>query len=115
MTTPQPWQIAGRFWIEGPDGTFLGHGRVKLLENIAEYGSISAAARAMKMSYKRAWKLVDSMNRHGQVPAVQLSTGGKGGGGATLTMAGQNAIDCYHTVHREFLTFMQEKTEKLTL
>ena len=70
----------GRLWIEGKKGTFLGHGRIVLLERIREYGSISRAAKSMEMSYHHAWDLVDSMNRQTTKPLVEKGTGGKGGG-----------------------------------
>src|ERR1700750_888091 len=56
-------------------------GKIQLLENIREYGSISAAGRAMDMSYKRAWDLVNEINRICRQPAVERPTGGKKGGG----------------------------------
>jgi len=49
----------GRVWIDGTEGTFIGHGRVVLLERIREYGSITQAAKSMEMSYRRAWEMVD--------------------------------------------------------
>ena len=64
-----------------PEGR-LGPGKVDLLENIAAFGSISAAARGMDMSYKRAWDLVEEMNRLFPTPLVAAKTGGKKGGGA---------------------------------
>ena len=63
----------------------IGPGKIQLLENIREYGSISAAGRAMDMSYKRAWDLVDEINRMCRQAAVERQTGGKNGGGAALT------------------------------
>ena len=57
------YELKGRVWIEGASGTFLGYGRVVLLERIAEFGSISKAAKSMDMSYRHAWELVDSINR----------------------------------------------------
>src|ERR1700704_1567551 len=63
----------------------IGPGKIALLENIREHGSISAAGRAMDMSYKRAWDLVDEINRICRQAAVERQTGGKNGGGAVLT------------------------------
>jgi len=63
----------------------IGPGKIQLLENIRECGSISAAGRAMNMSYKRAWDLVDEINRICRQAAVARQTGGKNGGGAMLT------------------------------
>ena len=105
----------GRVWIEGPDGTFLGYGRVVLLERIREHGSLSAAARSMEMSYRHAWQLVDSMNRQSRVPVVTLSVGGKGGGGAMLTEAGQRAIDTFWSLWKGLDNFLAAQTRALEL
>ncbi len=109
------YRARGRLWIEGPDGTFLGYGRVVLLERIREHGSISAAARSMKMSYRRAWNLVDSMNRQGQAPVVSMSTGGRGGGGARLTEAGERAVEAFWSVWRDLDEFLLTRSRTLRL
>jgi len=108
-------RLRGRIWIEGPEGTFLGYGRVILLERIKEHGSISAAARSMEMSYRHAWELVDSMNRQSLSPVVEKSTGGRGGGGAQVTDTGEQAIEAFWSVHSEFKQFLQTKGKKLKL
>lgn len=71
----------------------LGHGKIRLLEEIAATGSISAAGRAMGMSYRRAWLLIDSLNAQFAYPLVETKPGG--GGGARLSEAGQQVIRCY--------------------
>lgn len=109
----QPYRLGGRIWIEGPEGTFLGYGRVTLLERIRQHGSISAAARSMQMSYLRAWKLVDSMNRQSRQPLVEKSTGGRGGGGAHLTDTGEQAIELFWSAYRDFQQFLTQRTESL--
>lgn len=107
------YAIKGRIWIDGPDGeTFLGFGRVMLLQRIAEYGSISQAARSMEMSYKHAWDLVDSMNRNAGRILVETSTGGKGGGGARLTDAGREAIRTFWELYERFRGFLNQEAEK---
>ena len=115
MNKKNEYQIRGRIWIKGPAGTFLGYGRVVLLERIHDHGSISAAARSMSMSYRHAWKLVDSMNRQSRQPVVTMQTGGRGGGGACLTEAGQAAIDCFWSVYRNFQDFLQRGSQSLEL
>jgi len=105
----ESFSLKGRFWIEGPQGAFLGHGRIRLLERIREHGSISAAAKSLKMSYRRAWMLVDAINRQCAKPLVITSTGGKGGGGAILTENGQRAIQQYWEVSRRFEEFLQSE------
>ncbi len=114
-TSDQPFRVRGKLWIEGPEGTFLGYGRVVLLERIREHGSISAAARSMKMSYRHAWKLVDSMNRQGRSPLVLASTGGKGGGGTVLTATGERAINAFRAAWADLGEFLEQRTGDLDL
>lgn len=109
------FKMKGRFWIEGPQGTFLGHGRIRLLERIKEHGSISAAARAMNMSYRRAWNLVDAINQQSTKPIVVKKTGGRGGGGAELTDTGKRVIDVFWTAHRDFESYIQQRNKTLSL
>lgn len=78
----------------------IGPGKVLLLENIHTCGSISAAGRAMDMSYKRAWDLVDEINRICKQDAVRRQTGGKKGGGAVLTPFGISLVARYRKIER---------------
>ena len=103
----------GRVWIDGTDGTFLGFGRVVLLERIREHGSITKAAKSMEMSYRRAWDLVDSMNRQAKQPLVELATGGKGGGGARVTEDGEHAIQLFWKFSEDFEHFIAKEQQKL--
>jgi len=80
-----------------PDGR-LGPGKVTLLENVAASGSISAAARAMNMSYKHAWDLIEEMNELFGRPLVSTQTGGKDGGGAQLTPMGQAVVTRFRAI-----------------
>ncbi|MGE0726303.1 MAG: winged helix-turn-helix domain-containing protein [Alphaproteobacteria bacterium] len=73
----------------------LGPGKIRLLELIGEQGSISAAGRAMGMSYRRAWLLVESLNQAFRAPVVASRHGGSGGGGAALTPAGRELVRRY--------------------
>ena len=85
--------------IDLPQGR-IGPGKIGLLEAIDREGSISAAGRALGMSYKRAWDLVDALNRLLGTPAVQASPGGYRGGGAVLTDAGRNLVADYRAIER---------------
>ena len=76
----------------------LGPGKMLLLANIAQLGSISAAGRAMNMSYRQAWDLVDQLNRAFLEPVVISHAGGKSGGGASLTPFGQALVAHYHAI-----------------
>lgn len=78
----------------------IGHGKIELLEHIASLGSISAGARAMNMSYKRAWDLVEEMNTLFGKPVLDTQKGGKSGGGASLTPTGLTLIARYRAIER---------------
>jgi molybdate transport system regulatory protein len=106
-------ELRGRVWIDGPEGTFIGHGRVVLLERIIEHGSISKAARSMEMAYRHAWDLVDSMNKQSPRPFVEPAIGGKGGGGAQVTEDGRKAIKLFRRFHEDLQAFLKRETKKL--
>lgn len=97
----KPPRLRIRLMFDGLGGlpagskAMLGPGKVDLLESIAETGSISAAGRAMGMSYKRAWMLVETMNAMFGEPLVESSRGGAEGGGAVLTGTGRKVILLY--------------------
>jgi molybdate transport system regulatory protein len=76
----------------------IGPGKAQLLEGIAREGSISAAGRAMGMSYKRAWQLVETMNTGFVAPVVESTRGGAQGGGAHLTETGQAVLAAYRAL-----------------
>ena len=81
----------------------LGMGRAELLGRIAETQSIAQAARDMGLSYMKAWKLIQSMNRCFEQPAVEVRRGGKGGGTAHLSATGAEALELYRRMERESL------------
>jgi molybdate transport system regulatory protein len=80
------------------DRLVLGPGKAELLARIRDTGSIAAAGRAMGMSYKRAWSLVDEMNAAFASPVVTSARGGAGGGGAALTKVGEAVLDAYQSI-----------------
>jgi molybdate transport system regulatory protein len=82
-----------------PEGR-IGPGKIALLENIATHGSISAAGRAMEMSYRRAWELVEEMNLLFGKPVVERQVGGRNGGGAQLTPLGEALILRFRAVEQ---------------
>ncbi|MGO4174629.1 winged helix-turn-helix domain-containing protein [Bosea sp. TAF32] len=82
-----------------PEGR-IGPGKIELLEQIAAQGSISAAGRAMAMSYRRAWELVEELNTLFGKPVVERQTGGRNGGGARVTDLGQALITRFRAVER---------------
>jgi len=109
------YQIKSRIWIEGKNGTFLAEGRISLLKHIIELGSISAAAKAMKMSYKKAWEIIDGMNKEAKKPLVLRVSGGKGGGGTVVTDDGIKAIQQFETLNNNCKKYLEKEVLKLKL
>ncbi len=93
-----------RFRVDLGPGCSIGPGKIELLEAIARTGSIRQAARAMRMSYRRAWLLVDSINRSFREPATTASVGGPGGGGVALTPLGADLVRRYRKAARRIDT-----------
>ncbi len=107
------YELKGRIWIDGLNGTFLGYGRAVLLERISKLGSISKAAKSMDMSYRHAWELIDSINRQARQPLVKTSVGGKKGGGTELTEAGEKAVKCFWEIYEKFRDFLEKESASL--
>lgn len=101
-------KLRGSVWMVVGDHNLGGHGRIELLEKIGTYGSISQAAKAMKMSYKAAWDTIDAMNNTASEPLVERRTGGKKGGGSRLTARGQQLIENYRLIEREHRRFLDQ-------
>ena len=112
---PEPGSLSVHVfpWIETPAGRFLGKGRVELLEHIIEHGSISKAAKAMGMTYKKSWDLINSMNSQSAKPLVLTQTGGGGGGGAVVTAEGRLAISLYKGLRQRLDAFVLEENQRL--
>ena len=84
--------------IDLASGDRIGPGKIALLEAIQSTGSISAGARSLGMSYRRAWLLVEEVNDALREPAVTAETGGRSGGGAVVTPVGRRVIDLYRAI-----------------
>jgi molybdate transport system regulatory protein len=82
-------------------GAQIGPGKIAVLEEIARAGSISAAGRALKMSYRRTWELVEDLNQNLGTPVVETAAGGSGGGGAVLTKAGKAVVNSYRAIEMD--------------
>lgn len=107
-------QIDGRFWLTKEGQSFLGAGRIELLERIDKTGSINAAAKEMKMSYKAAWERINGMNALADQPLIERLTGGHGGGGTKLTPYARELIATFHRfseLHRQFIDRFAEAGE----
>lgn len=106
---PAPdYRVRGRVWIEKDGELYLGWGRAMLLEHIDQLGSIAAAARIMRLSYRNAWLWIDAMNRLAPVPLVEKTAGGVGGGRARLTEAGHQAVTEYKALRARFQAFLKQ-------
>ena len=102
-TPPVPKTAADRLSIrlDLASGAQIGPGKVAVLEEIERSGSISAAGRALGMSYRRTWVLVEDLNRSLGTLLVETAAGGKGGGGAVLTQAGKAVIERYRAIEQD--------------
>ena len=87
--------------------TALGPGKAGLIEAIENSGSISAAARTMGMSYRRAWNLVDGMNKDFKKQIVKTNAGGKGGGGAEITQTGREVLKLYRDIETKAMASVE--------
>lgn len=110
-TTRSLPSLSVRIDLDGDDR--IGPGKIQLLESIQACGSISAAGRAMEMSYKRAWDLVDEINRICRQPAVERQTGGKNGGGAVLTAFGISLVARYRKIERDAASAVRKELQAL--
>ena len=98
--------LTGNLWFSRDESKFLGGDRINLLEKIDELGSITKAAKGVGISYKTAWDTINLINNLAEKPLVDRLTGGKGGGGTTLTAEGKKVVAQFKTIqeeHRKFL------------
>jgi molybdate transport system regulatory protein len=100
-------ELGGSVWFQSGTQTLGGAARIALLAAIGETGSITSAAKAVGISYKGAWDAVDTMNNLAGEPLVVRLTGGKGGGGTTLTPRAVKLIDTFRAVEREHRRFLE--------
>lgn len=91
-------RVQFRLRIYRDDSIAIGPGKIAVLEAVAETGSISAAARQLGMSYRRAWMLIDEMNKALASPAVNTAAGGSRGGGTALTPIGEEIVKHYRAI-----------------
>jgi molybdate transport system regulatory protein len=87
--------------IDLASGAQIGPGKIAVLEEIARAGSISGAGRALGMSYRRTWELVEDLNRNLGTQVVETAAGGSGGGGAVLTKAGKAVVNSYRAIQMD--------------
>jgi molybdate transport system regulatory protein len=107
------YKIKSRIWIESENNVLLGEGRVHLLKAIQETGSLSKAAKSLNISYKKAWQLLDSVNKSAKKPVTINSIGGKGGGGAELTEYGKSLVEAFDEINRNCWKFLDNELKKI--
>jgi molybdate transport system regulatory protein len=107
------YKIKSRIWIETNDTIFLGEGRVRLLSAIEKTGSLSKAAKSLNISYKKAWRLIDSVNKSTKQPVTISSIGGKGGGGAQLTPYGKKLITVFEKINKNCWEFLDKQIDEI--
>ncbi len=94
-------EISVSFRVDFSPDCAVGPGKIALLEHIDSSGSLSEAARELKMSYRRAWLLLEDLNTSFQQPVAQMSVGGRGGGGASLTPFGAELVASYRALETQ--------------
>ena len=104
--------VNGSLWLESNGKRFFGPGPVELLEYIELTGSISQAAKKMKMSYKKAWDIVNNLNAITLQPLVITATGGEKGGGSTISDEARELIAYHRNLRQRFKKFLEEETGK---
>ena len=108
-------EIRSRIWIEKDGEPFIGFGRIKLLKMVDDKMSINAAAKELKMSYRKAWKLLNEMNLMTEKPIVIKNIGGKDGGGTVLTAYGKQLIQDFETINKNCMNYLEKEFEKLAI
>lgn len=106
-------EISGKIWLDKEERSFLGSDRIELLEKIQALGSIAKAAKAVGISYKTAWEIVDTMNNLAESPLVVRVTGGRGGGGTHLTHEGSKIVSSFKVIQQEHQTFLGNLARKV--
>ena len=112
---PKGKHLKFRCWIDIDGERFFGPGRAELLQHIFETGSISKAAKAMGMSYKKAWAMVDGLNEHGRKPYVISHKGGQQGGGAEVTATGREMLKAYQKLNNKLSSIVEKNMDILKL
>ncbi|SAK50358.1 ModE family transcriptional regulator [Caballeronia temeraria] len=110
----QPAEVRFRMRIMKGETIAIGPGKVSLLEAVRKHGSISAAARSLDMSYRRAWLLIDEINRSLKSPATISEQGGQSGGGCVLTPVGESIVKLYRDVEAQAQNACADQIESLT-
>lgn len=105
-------KIKSKIWIENEQGILISEGRIQLLKQIEATGSLNKAAKAMHISYQKAWKLVDASNKASKYPLVATQVGGNKGGGTLLTPYGKSLIESFEAINEACWEFLDAELKK---
>lgn len=108
-------KIKSKIWIETEGGILISEGRVQLLKLIAETGSLNKAAKAMNLSYQKAWRLLDEANKASENPLIETQVGGNKGGGTVLTAYGKSLIMTFEKINSDCWEFLDVQLKKHSL
>jgi molybdate transport system regulatory protein len=107
------FKVNGSLWLECGGKKYFGPGPMELLEKIAKTGSINKAARQMGMSYKKAWEIINRLNKNAALPLVKTQSGGEKGGGSVISLEAKQLIAYHIKLRKKFLTFLEKQTTLL--
>lgn len=105
--------VEGSIWLEKNGIKYFGPGPYELLERIEVTGSISEAAKQMKLSYKKAWEIVNRLNEMEGIPIVSTQTGGSKGGGSFISDEAKLLMKKYASIREKFKLFLQDQTNSI--
>ncbi len=108
-------KIKSKIWIETEEGILISEGRIQLLKLIEATGSLNKAAKAMDISYQKAWKLVDASNKASKTPLIATQVGGNKGGGTVLTPYGKLLIESFEAINTACWEFLDCELKKYIL
>lgn len=107
------FKVNGSLWLECGGKKYFGPGPMELLEKIASTGSINKAAKQMGMSYKKAWEIINRLNKNAAQPLVETQTGGEKGGGSVISPEAKQLIAYHIDLRKKFLAFLEKETNRL--
>lgn len=107
------YKIKSRIWIEVGENVLVGEGRVRLLKEIEATGSLNKAAKSIGMSYKKAWTMIDAVNRSSKEAVVTTSVGGQKGGGTVITPYGKDLIKAFDQLNKKCWNYLDKEFKAL--
>jgi molybdate transport system regulatory protein len=104
------FEVNGSLWLECGGKKYFGPGPMELLERIAASGSINKAAKEMGMSYRKAWEIINRLNKHAAQPLVETHAGGEKGGGSVISPGAKQLIRYHKVLRKKFINFLKKET-----